>query len=126
MRASAVRTISISRRQARGFDHRRPPIAAQRSTSARAGIQIAGGGAAFLVVYVTLQLFHALGRDPSLVTALSPIPLFARFAASSAFALPAGLALGLLVRDRERFLSRLPALLAAAIALFIIAVVFFS
>ena len=80
----------------------------------------------FFVAYVTLQLLHVLGRDPAIVVALAPIPLFARFIASAACAFPTGLAIGFLVRAPERWLRLLPTLLAAAIALFVVTVAFFS
>jgi hypothetical protein len=99
---------------------------AQRSISARAGVQIGCAGVAFLVAYVTLQLMHALGRDPAIVAALAPIPLFARFVAGTACALPIGLVLGLLPRDRRRSLSIVPTLLAIAIGLFVLTIAFFS
>ena len=97
-----------------------------RTTSARAGVQIGGAAVIFLVVYVTLQLLNALGRDPGLVVSLTPIPLFARAVASVACAVPTGLALGRLVRDHQRWLHTLPALLAATIALFVVAIALLS
>jgi hypothetical protein len=99
---------------------------AHRSTSARTGVQVGFAGVTFFVAYVTLQLVHELGRDPAIVTRLAPIPLFARFIASAACALPAGLVIGSLVRDRQRWLSILPALLATAIGLFVLTVAFWS
>jgi len=81
---------------------------------------------AFLVAYVTLQLLHALGRDPGLVVALAPIPLFARFLASAACALPTGVAIGCLVRDHQRWLRILPAVLTVAIALFVVTIAVLS
>ena len=78
------------------------------------------------MAYVTLQLLHVLGRDPTIVIAVARIPLFARFVASAACAFPTGLAIGLLVRDPERWLRILPTLLTIAIALFVITVAFFS
>ena len=101
-------------------------MATPRTTSARAGVQFGGAAVVFLVVYVTLQLLNALGRDPTWVAALTPIPLFARAGASVACAVPTGLALGHLVRDHQRWLQTLPALLAAAIALFVIAIALLS
>ena len=101
-------------------------MVAHRSTSARSGIQVGCAGVTFFVAYVTLQLLHALGRDPAIVVALAPIPLFARFIASVACAFPTGLAIGSLLRDPERWLRILPTLLAAAIVLFVVTVAFFS
>ena len=46
--------------------------------------------------------------------------------AGATCALLGGLAIGFLVRDPTRFLRHLPSLLAAAIALFVVTVVFFS
>jgi hypothetical protein len=46
--------------------------------------------------------------------------------ASTTCALIGGLSIGSLVREPTKFLRRLPALLAAAVALFVVAVVFFS
>jgi hypothetical protein len=126
MRVVAARTSSIARRRDRPTDRRLSPIAAQRSTSARLGVQVGCVGVTFFVAYVTLQLLHALGRDPAIVAALTPIPLFARFEASAICALPIGLAGGVLLRDRERCLSILPTLLAIAIGLFVLTVAFFS
>ena len=83
-------------------------------------------GLTFFVAYITLQLLHAFGRDPQIVTALGSIPLFARLVASTTCGLVGGLAIGPLVRDPARFLRRLPTLLAATIALFVVTVVFFS
>jgi hypothetical protein len=99
---------------------------APRSTSTRAAVQIGFAGFAFLVVYVTLQLLHAIGRDPRLVVAIARIPLFARFVASAACALPAGAVIGRVVRDHRRWLQILPALLTAAIVLFVVTIAFFS
>jgi hypothetical protein len=126
MRVVAARTSSIARRRDRPTDRRLSPIAAQRSTSARLGVQVACVGVTFFVAYVTLQLLHAFGRDPAIVAALVPIPLFARFVASAICALPIGLAVGVLLRDRERWLSTLPTLLAIAIGLFVLTVAFCS
>jgi hypothetical protein len=126
MRAGATRTLPVARSRERRLDRHLSPIVAHPSTSARAAVQIGGGGLAFLVVYVTLQLLHALGRDPKLVVALAPIPLFARSVASAACALPAGLAIGCLVRDHRRWLRILPALLTVAIALFVVTIALFS
>jgi hypothetical protein len=114
------------RSRERHVDRHLSPIAAPHPTRARTAVQIGGAGVAFLVAYVTLQLLHALGRDPKLVVAIAPIPLFARFVASVACALPAGVAIGCLVRDHRRWLRILPALLAAAIALFVVAIAVFS
>jgi hypothetical protein len=126
MRVAAARTSTIARRRDRSTDWRLSPIAAQRSTSALLGVQIGCAGVTFFVAYVTLQLLHAFGRDPAIVAALAPIPLFARFVASAICALPIGLAAGVLLRDRERSLSSLPTLLAIAIGIFVLTVAFFS
>jgi hypothetical protein len=126
MRVGATRTLPVARRRERRVDQRLSPIAAPLATSARAAVQIGAAGVAFLVLYVTLQLLHALGRDPKLVVALAPIPLFARFAASAICALPTGVAIGRLVRDHRRWLRILPALLTAAIALFVVTILVFS
>jgi hypothetical protein len=101
-------------------------VAAQRSTRVRAAVQVGCGGVAFLVAYVTLQVLHVVGRDPRLVVGLAPIPLFARFLASAACALPAGVAIGCLVRDHRRWLRILPTLLTVAIALFVATIAVFS
>lgn len=101
-------------------------MVAQRATGARVGVQVGCAGVTFFVAYVTLQLLHALGRDPAIVAALAPIPLFARFVASAICALPIGLVFGFLSRDRERWLSILPKLLAVAIGLFVLAIAIFS
>lgn len=126
MRVGATRTLPVARSRERRVDRRPSPIAAPHATSARAAVQIGGAGVVFLVLYVTLQLLHALGRDPRLVVALTPIPLFARFTASAICALPVGVAIGRLVRDHRRWLRILPALLAVAIALFVVAIAVFS
>jgi hypothetical protein len=125
MRANVARALPTTHRQVRSIDRRLSPVAARRASCARIGVQLGGGCTTFLVAYVTLNLLHALSYDPTFVVALAPIPLFARFLASAICALPAGLALGLVVRDRALWLRRLPALLAAAIALFVVTIVFF-
>jgi hypothetical protein len=102
------------------------PLAAPRAIGARAGVQVGGGCVAFLLAYVALQLLHELGRDPKLVAAIAPIPLFARFVASAACALGAGVVIGPLLRDHERGLRILPAVLTAAIAIFVVTIVFAS
>ena len=126
MRIGAARTLPVARSRERRVDRRLSPIAAPRSSSLRAGVQIGCCGVAFLVAYVTLQLLHALGRDPRLVVALAPIPLFARFIASAACALPTGVAIGCLVRDSQRWLRILPAVLTVAIALFVVTIAVLS
>ena len=126
MRAGAVRTIPIARQHTRRLDRDLSPIATHRRSGARAGVQIGGAGLAFFVAYVTLQLLHAIGRDPMVVGAIGSIPLFARFIASASCAAVVGMSTGLLVRDPARFLRRLPALLAAVIAVFVVTVVFFA
>jgi hypothetical protein len=126
MRVGAARTIAIARQHTRRLDRDVSPIVAHRRSNARAGLQIGIGGVAFFVAYVTLQLLHAFGRDPQIVEALGSIPLFSRLVASTTCALVGGLSIGFLVRDPTKLLRRLPALLATAIALFVIAVVFFS
>jgi hypothetical protein len=126
MRVGAARTLSIARRRDRPNDRRLSPIVERRSTNARVGVQIGCAGVAFFVAYVTLQLLHAIGRDPAIVAALAPIPLFARFIASAICAFPIGLVFGFLLRDRQRWLSLLPTLLAIAIGLFVLTVAFFS
>jgi hypothetical protein len=102
------------------------PLAPPRPIRARAGVQVGGCCVAFLLAYVVFQLLHALGRDPKLVAAIAPIPLFARFVASAACALGAGVAIGPLLRDHGRWLRILPAVLAAAIALFVVTILFAS
>lgn len=126
MRAGATRTLPIARSPERRFVRDLSPLATPRPTRARAGVQVGGGCVAFLLAYVALQLLHALGRDPKLIVAIAPIPLFARFVASAACALSAGTATGYLVRDHERWLRSLPAVLTAAIALFVVTIVFAS
>jgi hypothetical protein len=126
MRAGATRTLPIARSPERRFDRQLSPLATPRPIRARAGVQVGGGCVAFLLAYVALQLLHAFGRDPKLVAAIAPIPLFARFVASAACALGAGLAIGPLVRDHARWLRILPAVLAAAIALFVVTILFAS
>lgn len=103
----SVRTSAPTRRSART------------SSGTRPGIQTVVGCVAFLCAYATLQLCHATGHDPAIVRALHPIPLFARFVASAACAVPLGIVGGALVTARPRARRRLPTLLAAAIALFI-------
>jgi hypothetical protein len=126
MRVSATRTLSVARGRERRVDRRLSTVAPQRSSSLRAGVQIGCGGVAFLVAYLTLQLLHALGRDPRLVVALAPIPLFARFIASAACALPTGVVIGCVVRDHQRWLRILPAVLTVAIALFVVTIALLS
>jgi hypothetical protein len=126
MRAGATRTLPIARSPERRFVRDLSPLAAPRPIRARAGVQLGSGCVAFLLAYVALQLLHELGHDPRLVVALAPIPLFARFVASAACALGAGVVIGPLVRDHERWLRILPAVLAVAIALFVVTIVFAS
>jgi len=126
MRAGATRTLPVARSPERRFVRDLSPLATPRPIRARAGVHLGGGCVAFLVAYVVFQLLHALGRDPKLVAAIAPIPLFARFVASAACALGAGVAIGYLVRDPGRWLRILPAVLAVAIALFVVTIVFAS
>jgi hypothetical protein len=126
MRVGSARTLPTARRYDRPTDRRRSPIVAHRSSSARVGVQLGCVGVTFFVAYVALQLLHSLRRDPAIVVALAPIPLFARFIASATVCLPVGLAVGSLVRQRERWLAILPTLLAVAVGLFVITVAFFA
>jgi hypothetical protein len=126
MRVNVARALPTSRRHERTIDRRLSPVVARQSSRARPGLQVGGGCVAFFVAYATLQLLHAIGTDPALIVALAPIPLFARFLASAACAVPVGLALGIVVRDRALWLRRLPAILAVAIALFVVTIVFFA
>jgi hypothetical protein len=118
--------LPIARSPERRFDRHLSPLATPRPIRARAGVQVGGGCVAFLMAYVAFQLLHALGRDPKLVAAVAPIPLFARFVASAACALVGGVVMGPLVRDHGRWLRILPAVLAVAIALFVVTIVFAS
>jgi len=95
------------------------PTVSRRLSRARAGAQVAVGCAAFLCAYAVLQILHAAARDPGPVRALSPIPLFARFIASAACALPIGLGAGALAARARRRPRMLAALVAAAAALFV-------
>jgi hypothetical protein len=90
------------------------------------GARIGVGAAVFFWTYALLDLLHAGGRDPAVVTALVAIPLFARFLASAACAVVAGTLAGSLIRGRRAPVARsLPALLAASVAVFASAVVLF-
>jgi hypothetical protein len=126
MRAGAARTLPIDRRRDRRAERRLSPLGAQRSTPLRAGVQVGAGAVTFLLAYAVLQLMHAAGRDLRIVVKIVAIPLFARCLASAACALPVGLVAGFVARDRGRWLERLPAVLVAAIALFIVTIVWFS
>lgn len=126
MRVGAARTIAIARQPTRRLDRDLSPIAAHRRSSAHEGVQVGSAGLAFFVAYITLHLLHANGHDPRIVGALGSIPLFARFIVSGTCALVAGPSVRFLVRDPAGFLRRLPAVLAAVIALFVVTVVFFS
>jgi hypothetical protein len=126
MRVVAARTLPLVRPRDRQTDRRLSPISAQRSTSARVGVQIGCAGVTFFVAYVTLQLLHAFHRDPAIVVALASIPLFARFIASAICSVPVGLVIGRLLRDGERWLSILPTLLAVAIGFFVLTIALFS
>jgi hypothetical protein len=85
---------------------------ARTSVAARA-IQIAGATIAFLLAYAALTVLHAAGCEPRIVGALSPIPLFARIAASAILALLGGLGARLLPAGALRAVRTL---LAVAIA----------
>lgn len=126
MRADAAKVLPFDRERGRRAALDLSPVAIRRPTCARAGLQVGGVSAAFLIVYSVLQLLHEAGRDPAAVSAINGIPLFARFAAGALLALPLGLLLPLFVRDRERALAWLPRLLAAAVALFVLTVMFFA
>jgi hypothetical protein len=128
MRVNVVRALPTSHRHTRTLDRDRrlSPLAARHPGRARAGLQLGGACLAFLVAYVTITLLHALRINPTFVVALAPIPLFARFLASAAVAVPAGLLLGVLVRDRAAWLRRLPLLLAATLALFVVTIALFA
>jgi hypothetical protein len=96
-----------------------------RARTARLGLAASVGAVAFLIAYAVLQLLHVADRDPAVVAALSPIPLYARFVAGVAVAAPVGAASGLLAGDPARALRGVPTILAAAIALFVAVAVLF-
>jgi hypothetical protein len=83
-------------------------------------MQVVLGCVSFLGAYCVLQLLHAAGRDLRAVTALSPIPLFARFFASAACAVVVGGLGGLVVGvvDPRPSARALPGILAASIVVF--------
>jgi hypothetical protein len=89
------------------------------------GARIGVGAVVFFWMYALLDLLHAGGRDPAVVTALVAIPLFARFLACAACALVAGALAGTLIRRRARLARALPAMLATSVAVFASAVVLF-
>ena len=126
MRVGTARSLPVDRRRDRRGERHLSPVALRRPTSARAGLQVGGTCAAFLIVSSVLQLLHAAGRDAAALTAICRIPLFARFVASTLAAPLLGLGWPVFIRDREWALARLPRLLAGAIAIFVVTVVFFS
>lgn len=132
MRARATRTLPITRSAERRFERRPSPLVAPpwlvtpRALRARGGVGLGSGAVVFLSTYVVLQVLHALGRDPKIVAAIAPIPLFARFVAGAACGLCAGMAIGHGVRDPERWLRVLPAVMTASIVLFVITIAFGS
>ncbi len=101
--------IAVGRDQAR---------VAKRAQYARLALQGAASFVVFLTSYSVLQLLHALGRDPTAVRALTPIPLFARFLASASIAGVLGPIVGLVPADPGRCLRQVPGSLVIAIALF--------
>jgi hypothetical protein len=123
VRASSLRRVDVP--PLRVSVPVRLPARRWSAASARAGARVVVGAIAFLSSYAALQVGHATGHDPPLVGALLPIPLYARFVVCVALATPVGLAAGALVAARPRLLAKLPALLAATIAVAVAGVVLF-
>ena len=92
----------------------------RRTRYARLALQASASCVSFLVVYSALQLLHAFGRDPTVLTALASIPLFARFLASASIAGVLGPIIGLAPANPEQRLCQIPGYLAMAITLFLV------
>ena len=114
--AIGVIPIAIGRERAR---------ATRRARCARLALQASASCVLFLVVYSELQLLHAVGRDPAAVKALSSIPLFARFLASTSIAGVLGPILGLIPANPEQRLRQIPGSLAIALTLFLVVAIGF-
>lgn len=78
------------------------------------------GGAGFHLAYVALHLAHVWNREPALLLGFSSIPLFRAAIASAVCALVLGVLGFPAAREQWRF--SMPRLLAAAIALFVVAI----
>ena len=92
---------------------------------ARLALQASASCVLFLVVYSSLQLLHALGREPASVKALASIPLFARLLASASIAGVIGPIIGLVPANPEERLCQIPGSLAIAITLFFVVAIGF-
>ncbi len=99
-----------------------PPGAKPATAAARRALQVGGATIAFLLAYTLLTILHAVGREPAVIGALSPVPLFARIAACSLAALP----IGVLARGPTRMLRAMPAALALATGLAVLAILVFA
>ncbi len=62
----------------------------------------------FLFSYLVLHALHVAALDPSFLSRISPIPLFANLGASAAVAPIAGVIANALVRRPEKILRHLP------------------
>jgi hypothetical protein len=100
---------------------------AQKSTRQRERVALCTclSASLFLASYLVLHALHLAARDPSYVTRISQIPLFANIGASAMFGLFAGVAWTSLVRRPERFLRHLPLSLAVLTIVFVLEAVLF-
>jgi hypothetical protein len=99
-------------------------VPSARASLAPRAIQITGATIGFLIAYATITVLHAVGHEPAVIRALSPIPLFARIVSSAIAAVPSGLLLPRVLPART--VRAMPALLAMGIALVSVAILVFA
>ena len=124
MRSAVARRPPAVRKRAAPRAVRAVAAPAARGRVAPRAIQIVAATVVFLIAYAVLTAMHARHRDPDVARSLSPIPLFARIAATTVLALPAGLLADRLVP--ARWLRAAPALLAVAIVVASLAILVFA
>jgi hypothetical protein len=94
-------------------------------SAARLASLVTLAGAGFLGSYMVFHALHVARRDPLLVKSLSAIPLFFTCEAALLVGLGVGLSGTLAVLDHDRLLARMPKILAVAIVLFTLEIMFF-
>jgi hypothetical protein len=80
-------------------------------------------GTSFLLSYLVFHALHVCGWEPRLLTLLSSVPLFATCGNAALAAAAAGSLAALADLDHPQLLARMPKVLAAAIALFVLEIV---
>jgi hypothetical protein len=103
----------------------RAPIVTERAADARATFGrewltplSTALGTTFLAAYMVFHGLHVLGRDPTWVRGLSPVPFFATCAASAINALGFGSLCTFALLGNDKLLASLPRVLALSVALF--------